>query len=426
MVNFIKLESNINIQSIESSYELLYRQEGPNHLLLPAEVKRNFLGNKVAFTQFINTWVRRNKEGHLYIYEPDSAIEVFIEKLANDEFHSHAALSMSFDKGIYGYTSKNDLTSKVKTITNLILQKKINPINTETINTLGEYFEIHFDHKESSTWNKSDLYKWNELKGAFQVKTGEDLQSFVRILSDKCGIRKEYKNKKGKLEKLAQLIYELFDNTQKWATTDFAGKKHTLPNLRGIYFRFFVNSYPEISNSVQGNFPLERYLKKIKEKLQLQKEEKTQPSLFDSTNHVQEPREIYHFFLELSVLDSGAGLASRFSNIDYHSKDDIEGEFEAFQNCFKKNLTSQVGTEAHRRGLGLFNVLTHLGTDAFLKLRTGHLSVYRDFSIYPFVKNDPNFVFGDMFEQSEKESGIKKHDWADGTLFTIIIPLDLN
>lgn len=127
MSRYLRLESEINLQAIENLYSELYSDSIRGNLVIPKEVKRNYLGNKAAFTQFIMTWVRR-KDGSLFIYDPEDDKEKTIEELANNEFHSHAALVMSCAKRIFGYQSKKDLTEIAKKVCTQVLEKKIDQL----------------------------------------------------------------------------------------------------------------------------------------------------------------------------------------------------------------------------------------------------------------------------------------------------------
>lgn len=165
---------------------------------------------------------------------------------------------------------------------------------------------------------------------------------------------------------LAEVFYELFDNTDSWAKPE---DQNLIKSARGIDFKIFLSQI-ELENSLQSRSDeLTEYIKNLNvHKIQT-------PELFDSPKSIG--------LCEISVFDSGIGLASHFAKKDISKFISLKEEYQAVLNCFKKNMTSDQTSTSSFRGFGLPKVVETIGQLGFLKIRTGHLSLYRDFNQSP-------------------------------------------
>ncbi|MCH4883213.1 ATP-binding protein [Pseudomonas sp. TMW22080] len=123
-------------------------------------------------------------------------------------------------------------------------------------------------------------------------------------------------------------------------------------------------------------------------------------------------------FLEISIIDSGPGLARRWISakvgrpVESLDTLPIEEELQATLDCFKKHVTSK---DSSTSGMGLHNAIQALNKlKAFVRLRTGRLCLYQTFQGHDQV-----------VEYSPKKwSGDKELTAAEGTVFTICIPVN--
>src|SRR5690606_12025835 len=90
----------------------------------------------------------------------------------------------------------------------------------------------------------------------------------------------------------------------------------------------------------------------------------------------------YAQFLEISVFDTGPGLAARWladtGRVADINKLSLKCELDVVTECFKKHTTTK---PTHYSGQGLtlaLNAMRRL--KAFMTLRTGRVSLYQDFS----------------------------------------------
>jgi len=171
----------------------------------------------------------------------------------------------------------------------------------------------------------------------------------------------------------ANIIYELFENTELHAKDTSLAKK----SIRGLRIKY---------TKIHENENKEKY-EDIKEYL----------SKF--TNHE---------FMEISIFDSGDGLAKSISN---NLEFDFTIEMELVLKCFNMH-TSRTGLTT--RGLGLFEVMKMIKKHKGLfVLRTGRTLLKADYSIIDFKGTD----------LSLDPSCITKSQDIIGTSYTIILPL---
>ena len=196
---------------------------------------------------------------------------------------------------------------------------------------------------------------------------------------------------------LGVLLYELIKNTNDWGRTDL-GNAPLRPSLRGILFTRFNMLVSGALASAGGNSQLESFVK----------------------NMGSQSKDGYVRFLELSVFDSGPGLAVRWLNRAVEGDVSLSDELDACFSCLSKHRTT---SGASTRGLGLYYVMKTLhDLRAYVRLRTGRLALCRSFVNAPL-------------RDSERLNGPELYDWrsetleptsmplAEGTLFSIVIPL---
>ena len=196
---------------------------------------------------------------------------------------------------------------------------------------------------------------------------------------------------------LGLILYELMKNTHDWGRTD-VNNVPLRPSLRGILFtRFNVNREGALA-SAGGNASLNAYVASLG----------------------QQSRDGYVRFLELSVFDSGPGLASRWLSKSLTERVTAQEELDACFSCLRKHKTT---SGASNRGLGLYDVMRTLGElRAYLRIRTGRLALFRNFISSPLqVEEQSNGPV--MFDWSSASSAPTQMAPSTGTLFTMVVPL---
>lgn len=229
---------------------------------------------------------------------------------------------------------------------------------------------------------------------------------------------------------LASLVRELMENADWWARTDVNGGLYH-NGVRAVTFRLVKLDHDSQEVFAGANSHLQAYLAQF---------------LGESSKRAQGDRP-QRTFIEMSVVDSGPGLARRWlsSKEDWQpgqdplEVNDIEAESRAIAECFKKWRTS---SNDANRGVGLFSIARILRErNGFMRLRTGRLaylfgteSAIRDVASqaskahreddYVCLKDGTHVFFeGDdvnffLRPWSERECAI-----AEGTSYSILLPV---
>ena len=201
---------------------------------------------------------------------------------------------------------------------------------------------------------------------------------------------------------LGAILHELFKNTHEWARTDEAGVP-LLRSVRGILAQGHTWADQEATEAAEGSQALREYL--------------LAPGLRTAAGRFR--------FLELSVFDSGPGLARRWlaessKGEAGSSNPTLEDEYRACMECFVRWNTS---TRAGHKGLGLHEVMQTLSSlGAFFRVRTGRLSLFRDFLRRPHIDSatESRCPLLDWTSRSERLTALVR---AEGVLYTMLIPI---
>lgn len=132
-----------------------------------------------------------------------------------------------------------------------------------------------------------------------------------------------------------------------------------------------------------------------------------------------------HRFVEISIIDSGLGYCGRWVS-DHPELGEIQGldlaaEYEVFKRCFTFRQTSS-GSSTKGHGLPVvMDRLTRL--KGFMRVRSGRLSLYRDFVAHPFAEHDTCDFF-DWTSNEVATSGLTEMSAAIGVAITLLIPLE--
>lgn len=166
-------------------------------------------------------------------------------------------------------------------------------------------------------------------------------------------------------EALTTIIFETFKNTHDHARSEADGSE-VQTSIRGIYSRFYTVEDIErgpVSQRLPTATPAERYLSSF-----IKRDPKPGLRL--------QARPTIAGFLEISVIDSGPGMAARWLRAQDHQID-RQRQLEAVLSCFQKGRTT---TGSDGRGFGLWKVLMSLEQlRGFISVRTNAVHAYRQF-----------------------------------------------
>jgi hypothetical protein len=291
---------------------------------------------------------------------------------------------------------------------NINIKNKLKKLSQDYYNRM-EYLELKskesvpiycFDHDLSKRGYSRFLYDLDRT-----VVSEEALDFNLFPVFEKIGYyfnRLIFKNSiRPVMEDFIKITHELFLNTDEHAKTNTLG--HNLyPNIRAVYFKFHKRTLNNYKKDYKKNKGLLDY--------------------FDTNLVLNDKSELYLF--EISVIDSGPGLARRFENKAFLDSITIIDEVEIIKKCFFKHNTSSVGINRGNKGLGLNRVLETIDGKGFLRIKSGRVDVFRDMRNSRYVQaQNPNDI--ELFDWNNNSLNFTEHKNAEGTLISIIYPLGL-
>ncbi|HEY5722865.1 MAG TPA: hypothetical protein VIT45_11145 [Allosphingosinicella sp.] len=193
------------------------------------------------------------------------------------------------------------------------------------------------------------------------------------------------------IQSIAGALYELFRNTHEHARHDLAGN-FIKRSLRAVQARRHSITPQVLARIAEDTPAIEAYCRRLQPR-----RGRTQLQL-----------------LELSVLDSGPGLAARWLGRTLLREDRGRVELEAVMNCFEKGASTKPRPGA---GMGLPNLIgLARRSNGFLRLRTGAQSLYADLGL----ERDASFGSAPNLQPLHGDRIIAK---ASGTLWSLLLPI---
>lgn len=194
------------------------------------------------------------------------------------------------------------------------------------------------------------------------------------------------------------LLHELIKNTDEHSLTDEDGNLYQ-KSVRGIIFKFAALNRSDLLSGYSGNNP--RLTTYLNGRLGAAGRNTSQLT-----------------FLEVSVIDTGPGLARRWisKKLSTPVRDlasiSINDERNAVIDCFRKYMTTKPSESS---GMGLTAVLGHLQQlNGFLRLRTGRLALFQALD-----KEKPDLEFSPQ----DWDKNVRTLPEAAGTTFTLCFPI---
>ena len=213
---------------------------------------------------------------------------------------------------------------------------------------------------------------YHEVGGRKVVRPFPDVRLFVQDILSQLASSWTGKQIREVSAPLAQLVKELMENADWWARTDASGTLYRNgKSFRVLSFRLVDIDEDNAATFGGANHHLHSYLQTV-----LLEQGESDGGISSSRQRSIKR----HTFLELTVVDSGPGLARRWLSsreaapivVNDLNEIPIEVEKQAVTDCFSKWATSSHSTA---RGIGLFSVARMLQErNGFLRLRTGRLA----------------------------------------------------
>lgn len=209
---------------------------------------------------------------------------------------------------------------------------------------------------------------YEHIDGEYRVRSFSEIRLVIQDIISQLAPTWQASKVRHISESLTQLARELVENSDAWARDDESGNPYRT-GVRALILRRIAIDTKSANAFAGSNTHLHAYLQAW-----LMSHRQNAPGNQESSEPTGQ-----RDFVELSVVDSGPGLARRWlasgsspERIADLSTIEIEREEEAIAKCFQKWATSSA---SFTRGLGLFSVAKMLRErGGFMRLRTGRLA----------------------------------------------------
>lgn len=348
----IDITGSQNPANVEDEIRQVVAAPG-ERLRLPVRPHEWWLGGELALIELAITWARNTENSVLATHVPPAdnpTAEDPAGQLASMARRMFGFVALMMAQEILDRTQdpNRSLRPNAYDQCRQVVEKMFRPISEFDLG--DKVFLICVDH--STQWKIPSLYS--------DLENVRDLIAFTvlaRELLERTKLKKSLPSPvpEQSIRRIGAILHELFENTDKFAKTDH-DEVPWRRSVRGLSVEGHGKSEDQLTRIGKGNAALQGYFESVKKK---------------------KAQTLQHF-LEITVFDSGIGLARRWLKANWSRQLKLEDEYAACMACLTKNSTS---APERGRGLGLAEVMTILNNlDGFLKLRTGRLSLYRDFA----------------------------------------------
>lgn len=376
----MRIIAQSTITATEVAIRTLWAEADDEPLIMPSQLTHMVGGADAAVVQAIITWAQRSARRQIstFMDEPTQA-DKFVQRLPT-------LVAGLCARVVAARNGDTNLTTPFRkaALNRLDVLQGVRPRGAFR----GPSAEVVCaDHLGRSA---PYLFSVPDERGGARLRPRENFKTLARWLLDLV-VPKPYRNDFDleASDAIGAMLFELFKNTEDHALVD-AGNDLLEISIRGLATKHHSLSPDILVEIVQDYTPLASYCETLA------------------------PPEgaVHTHIFELSVFDSGPGFATSWTKRALHALT-LEEEEQAVRRCF--GVGSAKGHD--RFGQGLPHVLKLLQKQrGFLRLRTGRLSFYADFS-----KPD---VEGDL-------TALQRYDSDDGdalgavsgSLLTILIPM---
>jgi len=389
------VKKSFSLGDFESYLDSLWT-DPQQELRLPNALKADAVGGQASLMQLIITWARRAAgDTRLRIYA-DGTDEASI---ANFSSTAAGLVALNFARTIRGY---GDMAIE----------------RSRAMETALPFVEaMHFGHlRDLRTFAKNTiplicidnakrLARPNRLysPNSDHVRSRRDFAYLLHAAGGAILPRSRPISDSRLINAAASLMYEAFLNTHEHAQTDAAGNVYRR-SVRGVLIGSRYIKRDQLVPSASGHRPIEDYFQAWR------------PD-HPNAQHAQ--------FVEMSIFDSGDGLAqtwlqkkARVPSGILGSQISLGDEFEAVLACFRKGGTTKGGETS---GNGLFRIMRVVSENGgFIRVRSGRLSLVHVAGV-PGHQSDVDEGLEDSIEGGRPS---QPRAWADGTLITVMLPLN--
>ncbi|MES2762757.1 MAG: hypothetical protein V4677_11140 [Bacteroidota bacterium] len=391
-MKIIKIPNKINNTTVEEILLKVNESTDDYNLQLPIDFNYRGFGILPSLLLILFSWVRKSK-GKLIIPISIDNKEA-IKNYANDYF-GYTVLSTVWKSteivNEEGVSLKEDFRKHT-----LRMHDKLDffeGLSNEAL--LIPCFDHYSKEKGLSHWFYINNFKYAESPSLLNNTIYRIFEYLGRIYTTRINA-----NSIKLLDNLQTIVWELIKNTDEHAKKDYLNQIELSPNTRGIFIKIHRSSKAKFIENANNHKGLEEYYNL---------------ALNETDN----------FMLEISVFDSGPGMVKRFLGSKWNENVTTKEEVDTIKNCLIKGVTSVSGFQGKHKGFGLNNVLQTLNTQrGFLKIRSGHVSLYRNLIDSPYIETTEIDKVELKDWNTMNPSKFSKMDFTAGTLITMAYPIN--
>lgn len=377
--------------------EILADTSGELDLRVPQSLKGDDLGGLAATLQTIATWARRNPRGRLRTYIVRSGLESGLRTLLDSEHGLFAILMAPAVVDAQG----DDIVLEAR---HMAIQR-LDQISSFNGARRGSQATIAAADHTSRNSPRALYASADSLVGSTLRKEAGMVQlvrQFSELTQVGAGSKRDLLYS---AEPIAQILHELLDNTHRYARHGADGLTVIQPSVRLVRAEAIGQSLQLLTERAEDQPVLRKYLMHPSHR-----------SALHSDSTVPDIRR----FLEITVLDTGPGIAARrLLELGLSMEPTVESEFAALTDCLRKHVTTSSNAS---RGLGLEHVqstLTRLR--GFIRIRTGRIELTRDFVSSPYSPAEDQT--SKWMPAADPRTSLR--ECTEGTVVTMLIPTNL-
>ena len=375
----MQIRAQSTIAATERALDTLAKAAAVEPLQLPINIRHLAGGAEAALAQLIISWAQRNPGGLLKTFiETDTQIADFVRRLPG----LIAGLSAN---NVAGSKQAQSITTEMRRAAIL----RLDQLQSEQPKQGYRGASAEIVCADHLGRDAPYLLYLPQTHGAPMLRPRENFRDLAGWLL-RGAIRGSYREgvPADAAEAIGAMLFEIFKNTEDHALTNIRGDLLDV-SIRAIKTNHHAIAPDRLASIVGEYFPLATYCEKL-----------TVPQ-----------GAVYTHLFELSVLDSGPGFAATWTGKELKDMS-TEDEELAVRACFGKG-----SAKGHSRfGEGLPHVMRLLHRQkGFLRLRTGRLSFYIDFS-------DQEHAVDTTLQRYE-QGDLQALAPVAGSLLTILIPM---
>lgn len=391
---FIRLKRPNTIAAAELLLdELEMDTSGTLDLRVPHTLKGDDLGGMAASLQVIATWARRNPKGQLQTYVDKADVQGGLESLLESD---HGLFAILVAPAVVDVTGR-DIVLQAR---HMAIRRLDHISDFPGARHGSQALIAAADHTSRSTPVALYTSPASPVGGKLRSESGmmKLVEKFGELTQVGASSKRDFLNN---VEPVAQIIHELFDNTHRYARHEADGLTAVQPSVRLIRAEAIGQTLDQLCQRAEDQPHLRTYLS-----------HKSHQSVLHKNSIDGGMRR----FLELSVLDTGPGIAARrLLELGTSSDGSEQTELSALTDCLRKHVTTSTNAA---RGLGLDHVQSTLTTlRGYLRIRTGRVELTRDFISSPYAPSEDQYMSWNMTNAEER---FRKP--ITGSLVTMLIP----